>query len=255
MSPYYADPTRPAGVRWVNPDVCRSCEVPTAVAAREGLQHPLTEHLCLQHVLEALGVATAAPPIPAPDVAGPVRAAFRASLRVHAERPDPTTAATIARQAPLEPLPSELLAAAVLTMAALGAVPLRTEPTYGVPIAMGCRWKAPTEKAAPREYDPGQPVAWDQDADRREWPPPRLLEPDDEDVPKAARTIARAALKAGWAVRILAGHDALIVKAERGGQRVLVRYANGRMAAAHLTAPGGPPIKLDAKQLAALIRA
>jgi hypothetical protein len=189
-----------------------------------------------------------------------VRAAFRASLRVHEARPDPTTEATIARQAPLEPLPSELLAAAVLTMAALGAMPLRTEPTYGVPAFMGCAWKPST---AAREYDPGTTVAYKRWADDgedhgddgvRTFEPPRPLESDDEDVPKAARTIAKAALKAGWAVRILAGHDTLIVKIERAGVLVLVRYASGRMASAHLAVPGGPPVKLDAKQTAAILK-
>lgn len=261
MSPYYADPALPAGRRWVNPDICRTCDDPKPVAARQGVPHPLGEHLCLDHLLGALGVAAEKPLISAPDVAGPVRAAFRASLRVGAERPDPTTAATLARQAPPQPLEPEVLAAAALTMSELGAVPLRTERTFGVPAFMGCAWK-PSEAA--REYDPGTPVAykiWSAghedpgDDGVKTYAPPRLLEPDHEDVPKAARTLARAALKAGWGVRILAGRDGLIAKVERPGQLILVRYANGCQAAAWLKAVGGPPIKLDAKQVGGLIRA
>lgn len=249
MSPYYVDPTRPYGARWVDPTICRTCDGFVPVAARQGVPHPLAQYLCLDHVLSALGqpVRHYAGP-EAPTHTGVAREAFRARTRapgVARTPPEPIRASA----APTPEL--ELLAAAMLSMSTLGAVPLRTERTYGVPVAMGCHWRPPGE--TPRAYDPGRPVAWDTDSESHEWPPPDVLGPDDDAVPKAARTLARAAVEAGWHVRLTAGRQTLILKATRGGSLVLARYERGRHAAGHSRA-NGVTTPLDARRLAAILR-
>lgn len=233
--------------------VCPLCEDPgKPVAARSGFTHEHASLLCVEHLLEALGMPLERPaPAALPPDPAAVRAAFRASLRQHAEHDAAPTAVTLARQAPPPALEPETLAAALECMRQLGAVPLRNEPTYGVPCGWGCAWRPPTPKAV-REYDPGGPVAWDDEVTI--GLPGLEVGLDDEAVPNGARKLGRAAVKAGWAVRVVAGPETVILGADRGGLRVTARYERGRLAAGWARA-AGDPVPCTDKQLGAILKA
>ena len=250
MSPYYAAPDRPAGVIWAPAGLCRICTELVPAASRRGVAHPLGEHLCLDHLLVALGVPsepTPAPPAPHND--GAIRAAFRAGLKVPSSVP--AGGPLPGRQAPVEPLPAELLEAALTTMRGLGAVPLRNEPTYGVPCGWGCAWRPPTPKTV-REYDAGQAAAWDDEVTT--GAPGVPVDLDDPAVPSGARTLARAATKGGWAPRVMAGPSTVILQAERAGVGLLLRYERGRFASGWLRAHGAA-VACTASQVATILRA
>lgn len=255
--------TYPAATRARRIDcgVCPVCEDPgKPVAARSGATHDLAGLLCVEHLLAVLGmpVQTPRPAFAAPDPSA-VRAAFRATLRGHSEANASPTPITLARQAPPTPLEPEALAAAMLTMRELGAVPLRTEPTYGVPSGWGCPWKPRDDDTPPRDYHPGQATAWASGADGyedfRRGEPGLPVDVDDEAVPSGARTLAKAALKAGWKVRIMAGPERVILATEKGSLLFVARYERGkRYSSGWLRNGQGEPVSCTTKQATAILK-
>jgi hypothetical protein len=206
--------------------VCADCESPgKPVAARDGFTHHLAGLLCVEHLLAVLGMPIEPPKAEAPPLATDVRAAFRASLRVPSEHAAAPSAVTAARQAPPTPLEPEALQAALLTMRELGAVPLRTEPTYGV---------------EPEELPYVEPVAG-------------AVAYDHPAMPAAARRMARDAAAAGWRVRVQGGEEWCSMRAARGHYRVDAHWAGGRFRAAWV-ATGQGCVKVGARQAAAILK-
>lgn len=259
MSPWYpATDGRPLGKVWRAEGVCmlKDCMRPWLGAERS----PRYWFLCVEHGLEAAGVPEDRSDWPgAPVDDGELRRVFREGLRMsEADRaamreallhPAPKVVPTA-----ITPLPAELLEAAMTTMRGLGAVPLRSEPTYGVPCGWGCSWRPPGK--TPREYDKGRAVAWDDEVGT--GLAGLEVDLDDEAVPSGARTLARAALKAAYAVRVVAGPETVILSARRSGVLVLVRYELGsagwRFAAGWLRSGRGEPAPCTAKQVGTILR-
>jgi hypothetical protein len=207
--------------------VCAACESPgKPVAARGGATHQLAGLLCVEHLLLALGMPVEPPKAEAPPLAADVRAAFRASLRVHSHHDAAPSAVTAARQALPTPLEPEALQAALECMRQLGAVPLRTEPTYGV-------------EPEPLPYV--EPVAG-------------VAAPDHPAMPAAARRMARDAVAAGWRVRVQGGEEWCSMRAARGHYRVDAHWAGGRFRTAWV-ATGAGCVKVGARQAAAILKA
>lgn len=137
----------------------------------------------------------------------------------------------------LEP---ELLAAAALAMRALGATLLRIEPTYGAVDGL------PEHEVIPAR---AIPVAG----------PSRALtvRQDAEQVPRTARSIAKAASAGGWSVRLrwVPGVDSLVLRAWRGSLLVVVTFLGGKFDTAWAMRGRDLPIALGARQAAALVKA